>query len=191
MLSIFTGFLFHLVWCWESGFFTSGQFCASLPCPRGHLEMLWGHSACHSYEKRTATGIWWERSETMPSILKCTGQPPTRKNNLAQNVNSTEVEKLTHSKGSGSERVRKKRNSGTIILQRSLVSQTRKHTWKCNFKRLRPGGGGCHLWMLFKIVTYSYAEYLHECFWLEPYGCLVDSKLVIWLTNASWFEWAR
>lgn len=31
----------------------------------------------------------------MPNILKCTGQPPTTKNNSAQNVNSTEVEKLT------------------------------------------------------------------------------------------------
>lgn len=33
--------------------------------------------------------------------------------------------------------------------------------------------------MLFKIASYLYAEYLHECFWLEPYGCLVDSRLVI------------
>lgn len=81
----------------------------------------------------------------MPNILKCTGQPPTRKNNSAQNVNSTEVEKLTHSKESGSERVRKKRNSGTIILQRSINFPNSKNTWTCNFKRLGGGGGGVHL----------------------------------------------
>lgn len=78
----------------------------------------------------------------MPSILKCTGQPPTRKNNSAQNVNSTEVEKLTHSKESGSERVRKKRNSGTIILQSSLISQTRKKYLEMQFQKALGGGGG-------------------------------------------------
>lgn len=135
--------------------------------------MLWGHSACHSFN-RIATGIWWERSEIMPSILKCTGQPPTRKNNSAQNINSTEVEKLTHSKESGSERVKKKRNSGTIILQSSIISQTRKIPGNAISK----SWGGLSM-NAFKIASYLYAEYLHECFWLEPYGYLVDSKLVI------------
>lgn len=93
-------------------------------------------------ENRIATGIWWERSEITPNILKCTGQPPTRKNNSAQNVNSTEVEKLTHSKESGSERVResekekKFRNHNTSEKHNFPNS---KNTWKCNVKRL--GGG--------------------------------------------------
>lgn len=78
----------------------------------------------------------------MPSILKCTGQPPTRKNNSAQNVNNTEVEKLTHSKESGSERVRKKRNSGIIILQGSLISQTRKIPGNAISKGSGGGEGG-------------------------------------------------
>lgn len=115
----------------------------------------------------------------MPNILKCTGQPPTRKNNSAQNVNSTEVEKLTHSKESGSERVRKKRNSGTIILQRSIISQTRKIPGHAISKGSGVGVEVGSSMNAFKIASYLYAEYLHECFWLEPYGCLVDSKLVI------------
>lgn len=51
-------------------------------------------SDCHSFGKKIATGILWERPAIMPNILKCTGLPTTTKNNLAQNVNSAEVEKL-------------------------------------------------------------------------------------------------
>lgn len=51
-------------------------------------------SDCHSFGKRIAPGVRWERPEIMPIILKCTGVPTTTKSNLAQNVNSAEVEKL-------------------------------------------------------------------------------------------------
>lgn len=45
---------------------------------------------CH---KGGATGMEWERPGMLPNILQCTGQPPTTKTYLAQNVNSAEVEK--------------------------------------------------------------------------------------------------
>lgn len=90
--------------------------------PRGTFGNVQGLSDCHSFRKTIASGIWWEKPEIMPNTLKSTGCPTTAKNNLAQNVNSAEVEKLTHSTESGSKRMRKKRNSGTTTLQSSLNS---------------------------------------------------------------------
>lgn len=59
---------------------------------RGHLT-IFGDIFSHHNWGRGATGSSWQRPGMLPGILKCTGQHPTTKSYLAQNVCSAEVEK--------------------------------------------------------------------------------------------------